>query len=447
MTNLRVTLLFAALAIAAVPYAEPAAEELGASGDAWAEESDDDLRQLLSRAEWIAQDDAGDPDTVAEVRSALEELNVALEARAATLESGQGDPEIDEAADAARERLEAALEAFDAAGAGLAPEPDAGGEYAEDAGAHGRDATELDEPPARREEIVSGIRQIVDIALDVLDRIRERRAEERFDRDQEAWSRRWDDAPPPDDAGGGAYEGDDASGSDTYDAYDDWSGEGEIEGVVVEDGEPLADATITEETTGQSVTTGADGSYLISHLPRGMLAKLALSLKGRPIGEGTTTVAAGRPTPADFDVALKAHVGKAVPKNRIRMMPATVTFRRKAWTGAPAPRGGSVEGVARDAAGRPMPRALVYLDRRTVVRANSAGAFRFVNVPSGPHDLVMHRGGKPVATERVSVAVGAASRPVLRLAAAAKAKPAPRAKLLSRIRRALYRGQLMRSGH
>ncbi len=376
----------------------------GASAQADAAEAaaDVELQQLVAQAEEVLNSGAGSEQQAAALDQALQNLEAALQTKATALENQEDAGAAAEQVATARAGLEATVGAIldqdaaagEAAGAGLAEMPVSG---------------------AARADLLERANQLVDGTLGLLQKIQMLRAELSGLSEQQAQGAL--DVAPYDESGYGAAApgpaaGVESGGEPFADVAPAEEEPGEVEGVVEEQGQPVAGAVVTDEVTGESATTGPDGSYTLQGLPHGTLARLLVLRGGRRVGGGTVGVKAGRAAIADF--ALRAgRVGRPDSVGaRARIMASAVAF-------APALRdGGTLRGVVRDAQGHPVPHALVRLDGRVAARTDARGAYTFTRVPVGDHQLVVQRSGLKLKSQRVRVEAHRRNEALVRYAAA-----------------------------
>jgi hypothetical protein len=170
---------------------------------------------------------------------------------------------------------------------------------------------------------------------------------------------------------------------------------GEVSGVVVQDGQPVAGAEVTETSTGVSATTGPDGSYVLRGLPPGLLANLAIRRKGQVVATGRVQVVAMRPNLADFQLRQGG-----VTSSRLGALGSTAT---PAVAGRNA---GTLRGQVTDAQRKPVALALVTVPGVGAVRTNARGEYLFTGVPPGAHPVTV-RSSQGTTTAQASVGAGA----------------------------------------
>jgi hypothetical protein len=351
----------------ATPEPQTASEpDSGQSAAAKEAESDEELQQLLAQAaESLASNPALSPERREALRQTLERLLGALNEKAQLMESASttGTEQADQQVDAQQSALETAVAQI--------PPPDPG-------------VADPGQPAAAGGGIVERIGNILNLAFATLQKIQEVRS---------AFRRVQEDAvtetPPPSAAQPATSDQPPAETPPPEETL------GEISGAVTEDGQPVAGAVVTNPESGASTTTTADGSFTLSGVaPR--LLNLTVIRNGVRLAQGQLHVLRGRTTTADFQVRSPANRGTQLPA--LRILPATVAVRSQA-TGEK----GTVKGIVRDAAGRPVARTLVNLRGLGVARTDSHGQYVFTGVPAGSHQVTVFKSGLPPSISRVQV--------------------------------------------
>lgn len=316
---------------------------------------DDELQQLIAQAEALAAEESPASDeAIALISEELEALKAGLALKAALLEAGEDTTEADMEIAARSESLQAAIDAT--------TEPDSSDEPAPIAKA----------PSPERGKHATHIDAYVGEALSLLTKIQELLA---IHRDDVA----------------GTESGNQGDANPSEETLQD------VTGVITESGEPVAGVRVTDPESGAEAVTDAEGQYTLQGLPAGRSAHLILSKSGAQVGEGQLDLPGGRDGVGDFD--LKPAGGGA--SAALRVMPYAVVVRGA--NAGPASKG-AVSGTLRDAAGRPVPRALVSLGTLARARTNSRGQYVFLKVPAGTHEVKASTPGFPTNTARVRVA-------------------------------------------
>jgi protocatechuate 3,4-dioxygenase beta subunit len=170
----------------------------------------------------------------------------------------------------------------------------------------------------------------------------------------------------------------------------------EIGGVITESGAPVEGAVVTDPESGARATTDSSGSYTLRGIAGGRLVNLIIQKGGKKVAAGRVDLPRGRSAMADFDLRGKSTIAaQSCP----RIIPSTVMASAAKKGGET----GTLKGIVRDAEGRPVARALVKLNGVAMARTDSSGQYTFVNVPAGAHQLVFHKSGLKIKSEKVIV--------------------------------------------
>ena len=333
--------------------------------NAAAADSDEELRQLVAQAEALLSSGAAGTESLNALKQVLGGLKIALESKASLLAQAQDTAPADQEIAARRQELEAAV-------SGMTLEVSS----AEAAGA------EAQQPAGEKKSLLSGINEYMGEALSILQKIQEMRATFRGVGEEASYAE-----------GDPAYAGGE-QGAPVEEATE------EISGVITDEGEAVEGVVVTEEESGVSATTDANGSYSLQGIPAGRLATLTLKKSGKKVATSQVDLLRGRPALADFE--LKPKAAGAASTSPLRISPSTVVVKA-----AKAQGGGGVgvlKGSVRDAQGRSVPRALVTLKNLAAARTDSRGGYTFLNVPAGAHQLTVYKSGVRLKSERVEVA-------------------------------------------
>jgi protocatechuate 3,4-dioxygenase beta subunit len=321
-----------------------------------AADADSELQQLIAQAESLLSSGANaGTETISAVQQSLEALKTALASKASLLEQGQDTTQADQQITQHKEELQAAL-----------------AKLAEEAATNASTSTGGEQSSGEKKGFMTSINEFAGEALGFLQKIQEMRAAlQGFKQEQSA-------------SGEMGNEGAMPSEEQTED----------VNGVVTEDGAPVADATVTDQESGLSTKTDSNGSYTLKGLTSGKLAKLLVT-KGQKTMSAQVDVFHGRSNVADFQ--LKSMSASAGTISASRILPSTVI------ASAASTRAGAVKGVVLDATGRPVPRALVSLKGLAVARTNSQGQYAFLNVPEGAHQLSISQSGLKTKSAQLKV--------------------------------------------
>lgn len=338
-------------------------------------DTDAEIQQLVAQAESILQGGANaSADSVRAVSQALNDLNVALSAKADLMQRSADTAQADRDISARKDALQTALtrvmtEVTTSATSTSAP------------------ATP-ETPTGEKKDLLTSIDQAADSALSILQKMQQIRTTLR------------EPAPP------GTAPGEPPTG--------------EGSGVITdESGRPVEGAQVTDPATGASATTDSSGVYHLKGLLTGNVANLIVK-KGSLTSRGVMEVMRNRP--AVLDLQLRQPSSTAAPRPVI-VLPSTVFVKA-----VPDPRveRGVLSGVVRDAGGRPAARAVVTLRGLGVARTNSLGQYTFLNVPAGTHELLINQSGLQTRSMRVEVAAKKSNDVRTQLAAPEKMAPQTR---------------------
>lgn len=357
----------------------PAATEASSSESdreaAGAAETDEALQQLIAQSESLAASGTGSADSLGALNRALEGIKQALAAKAARLEQAQDTAQADSDIASRRQELESAVARL-AEEAASSETTDAGDGAAESVQASGE-----------KKKLTTSINDYLGESLSILQKIQEMRALLRGAGEEQS-------SAGGEGGEGGAVESEvEGASAPTEEATE------EVSGVVTEEGEPVEGLEVTDTESGQSTTTGADGTYTLKGVPAGRLSNLVLTKAGAKVATARLDLLRGRSAVADFE--LKSKTGARTASSSLRVVPSTVFVKASKASGAGG--AGTLKGLVRAADGRPLARALVTLHKLAVARTDSTGRYTFLNVPAGAHQLTIYRSGLRPKTERVRV--------------------------------------------
>jgi protocatechuate 3,4-dioxygenase beta subunit len=323
--------------------------------------ADQELQQLIAQAESTL---AGNPNSSTEnitaLRKALEGLNSALAAKASRLQENKDTAAADQEVATRKQEMQTAL-------ANLTAEASASDTSAQ-----------IQQPSGEKKSLLARIGDFAGEATSLLQKIQELRSAVRSLREDQSVNQ---DAPQD-------------PGAQTEQAT------GEVTGTVTEDGNPVEGAVVSTQEAGASATTDINGLYTLKDLTPGTLVQLTVTKNGRMIGRGQVDVLGGRAAIADFQVPSRPD-GR-IPVNALPGVLSSTIVGNRART--PALSTGTLKGVVRDAAGRPVPFALVQLPGVGMARTNAQGQYSFVNVPVGIHQLTVRQSGMKPKSFKVTVA-------------------------------------------
>jgi len=336
--------------------------------EAAAADADEELQQLIAQAEEVVANGSGDANSLQSVSSGLQKVKAALTSKASLIQGG-GDPTSgDQEVAAAKSELQAALTTLN-----------------EQAAASNSGSEEVTEPTGEKKNLLGTIDQRASEALSILQKIQEMRA---------AFSGMKGDSSGGE-SGEGAVEGSEQATED-------------VSGVVMESGQPLAGVEVVDKDSKVTAITAPDGSYTLKSLKAGKVSNLVIKKNGKQLATGQVHLLKGRPAVADFEV--KKNTAPAA--SAMRIIPSTTVLKRNSKAAAT----GTLKGIARDQAGKPLSRALVSVKGLAVARTDSQGRYAFLNVPAGEYLVTIQKtGSRPVST-RVSVKANAATESQSQLA-------------------------------
>ncbi len=333
-----------------------------------AADADSELQQLIAQAESLLSSGANaGTETMSAVQQSLEALKTALAAKAGLLEHAQDTGQADQQIAQHKEELQTALSRL-----------------TEEAAANASTSTGDQQPSSEKKGLMTRINEFAGEALGFLQKIQEMRA---------------------------ALQGFKQEQSSSGEGVPSEEQTEDVNGVVTEDGAPVADAIVTEQESGLSTKTDSDGAYSLKGLTSGKLAKLLVT-KGQKTMSAQVDVFHGRSNVADFQLRSVSASGR--PTSASRILPSTV------MASAGSKVAGTVKGVILDATGHPVPRALVSLKGLAVARTNSLGQYAFLNVPAGAHQLSVSQGGLKTKSAQVQVAARKSGEANIKFGAADK---------------------------
>jgi hypothetical protein len=321
--------------------------------DTAAAETEDELRQLIAQAEEVVASDSGDADRLKPLSSALQKLKSALVSKASLVESGGDSTQSDQEIAAAKNELQSALTVVT--------------EQAASTSANSEEATPT---TGEKKSLLSAIDQRAGEALGLLQKIQEIRAALK----------------------GGASASEDSE-----------QGTGDVSGVVMQEGQPLAGVEVTDQVSGLTAMTRQDGSYTLKGLAAGKLSNLVLKKNGKQLAKGQ--IVPGRV--ADFELKPSKGTGGSAQ----RIVPSAIVLKANPKGAAT----GTVNGKAKDQTSKPISLALVSIgeggtkEPMAVARTDSQGRYSFSKVPAGDYLLTIQKHGFRPTTARVSVKPNGAS--------------------------------------
>ena len=387
---------------------------------AQAAEADAELQQLIAQAEaLLASNSTSSTENLSALSQALEGVKTALASKTSLMEQSQDTAPADQQLAARQQELQAAMN-----------------KATEEAATSETTSAEA-QPTGEKKGFMARIDDFAGQSLSLLQKIQEMRAALRGLREEQS-------ASPTGETGETGVEA----------AMPSEAPAEEVSGVVTEDGSPVEGAVVTDEESGMSTTTDSSGSYTLQGLISGKLAKLIVS-QGQKKMSAQVEVFPGRANVADLQFK-KMSAGAGMPA--LTILPSTVVLKGLAATA------GQVKGVVRDEQGHPVARALVTLKGLGVARAvspgehglrdasvsarqiriswtgmhqvsmnhsgtsqaglttsfsqgrsaqtlknigvartNSLGQYAFLNVPAGPYQLTINRGGLRMKSAQVEV--------------------------------------------
>lgn len=337
--------------VATATEADTAQTEAAAAADV-----DSELQQLIAQAESLLSSGANaGTETISAVQQSLEALKTALASKAGLLEQGQDTAQADQTIAQHKEELQATLN-----------------KLTEEAATSASTSTGDEQQSGEKKGFMTRINEFAGEALGLLQKIQEMRAALLgFSQEQSGQMA--------------------AEGTPYQESTEDVSGE------VTEDGVPVADATVTDQDSGTSTQTDINGAYTLHGLMSGKLVKLLVSTKTQKKMSAHVQVFHGRANLADFQLSPKS--AGAGTTSAYRILPSTVVVGK----GSNVAGTGVVRGVVVDAAGRPVPRAIVSLKGVAVARTNSQGQYVFLNVPAGVREVSVSQSGLKARAAQVKV--------------------------------------------
>ena len=347
---------------AAAPQA--AAEQAPTAQDAATspENADADLQQLIADAQnAISSYGGAAPELAEQVRAGLEQLNAALTERADQLARGEDTQASDQAVAQARESLRGAVNAL------------------VQAQVDGQASLPPGESGAPSDGVMSRVNTFASDLLSLVQKVQELEALVGGAGDEAATAESGQNAATDPSSGTEAVEG--APGS--------------VTGVVVEDGQPVGGAEVTETSTGVTTTTGPDGSFTLAPLPPGLLGVLSVKQRGTLLATGRIPVLAARVSLADFQIRKGGLAG-----TRLGVLSSTAMSRV-----VPA-RAGALKGRVLDPRGNPVALALVTVPGVGPIRTNARGEFFVPRITAGAVTISVRHPALGSAALPVTVAVG-----------------------------------------
>lgn len=347
---------------AASEQSQPSSEAIQAENAA-AADSDEELQQLVAQAEALLSSGAAGTESLNALKQVLEGLRTALSTKASLLEQAQNTAPADTEIAARKQELQSAVSSM-----------------TQEVASAEASGTEAQQPSGEKKNLLSGINQYLGEALSILQKIQEMRATFRGAGEDPSYAG-GDPAAYPEGEQGAPVE-------ETTE---------EISGVITDEGEAVEGVVVTEEESGMSATTDANGSYFLQGIPAGRLATLVLTKSGKKVASSQVDLLRGRPALADFELKPKAGATSTSP---LRIIPSTVLVKSAKAQGGGM---GMLKGSVRDAQGRPVPRALITLKNLAAARTDSRGSYTFLNVPAGAHQLTVYKSGVRLKSERVEI--------------------------------------------
>jgi len=364
----------------ATPGDPAAAEQTAASP----EEADVELQQLVADAQdAIANYGGAAPALADQVRNGLEQLNTALTQKVDELARGQDTQATDRTIAEMKGSLRTSVDAL------------------VQAQVEGQEALPAGESGAPSEGVMSRVNTFASDLLSLVQKIQEL---------QSLVSGAEDEAAAAGDPQGAGYAPEDPSmGTQPVE-----QAPGSVTGVVVQDGDPVGGAEVTETSTGVTTSTDSDGSYTLAPLPPGLLGALSVKRRGVLVAKGQVPVSPGRASLADFQLQKSGVTG-----TRLGVLGSTAMPRIK------TPKAGTLKGRVLDVRGNPVTLALVSMPGVGIVRTNTRGEFLMSGAPAGIHALSARHTSRGAASLQVTVVAGRTSSiAIVRLLPAAHARPA-----------------------
>jgi hypothetical protein len=329
------------------------------------QEMDAEVQQLVADSQnAILSYGGAAPQLADQLRGALEQLNAALAQKADQMARGQDTQVVDQSIAQVKESVRASLNALvQAQMSGQALPPGQSG--------------------APAESVMSRVNTFTSDMLSLLQKIQELRALFGGANQEAAATGLPQGAAgyPPADPSLGTQPVEQAPGS--------------VSGVVVQEGQPVGGASVTETSTGVTTTTAPDGSYTLAPLPPGLLGVLSVKRQSQLVASGQVQVLAARASLADFQLQKGG-----VASTRLGVLGSSVMPR------VVPPNAGTLMGRVSDARGNPVARALVAVPSVGMVRTNSRGEFLMSGVAAGVYTVNVRDTSQGVATTSVQIAAG-----------------------------------------
>jgi hypothetical protein len=345
------------------PSAEPMAGDL--TGAAAPQEADAELQQLIADAQnAIVGYGGAAPQLADQVRAGLEQLNTALAQKADQLSRGEDTQTTDQSIAQIKESVRASVNAL------------------MQAQVNGQASLPSGQSGAPSESVMGRVNTFASDLLSLVQKVQELKALV-GGAGQEAAAA----AQPPPDA-----SADSATGTQPVE-----QAPGSVTGVVVEDGQPVSGAEVTETSTGTTTTTGPDGSYTLSPLPHGLLGVLSVKDHGKLVAVGRIPVLGARASLADFQLRKGG-----LAATRLGVLSSTAMSRV-----VPA-HAGILRGRVLDARGNPVALALVTVPGAGPVRTNALGEFLVPRVAAGPLSISVRHSTLGAVTSPVTITAGSA---------------------------------------
>ena len=362
-----------------------APQELAAEAPPSLQDQDAEIQQLVADSQTAIMNYGGAaPQLADQLRVGLDQLSAALAQKADQMARGEDTQAVDQSIAQGKESVRASLDAL------------------VQAQMNAQAALPPDQSGAPSESALSRLNTVATEMLGLVQKIEDLRAL-LGGASQEAAA-----AGAP--QGTGEYPSDAWVGSQPVE-----QSPGSVTGVVVQDGQPVGGAEVSETSTGMTTTTAPDGSYTLTPLPPGLLGVLSVRRQGKLLATGQAHVLSARASVADFQLQKTAAAG-----TRAGVLGSTA-MRRVGPANA-----GTLTGRVVDARGNPVARALVVAPGAGVVRTNARGEFVMTGVPAAAYTLSVRDAGRDAATSTVKIVAGAPPAvSVVRLPLVAPGRVAP----------------------
>ncbi len=350
------------------PPAAPMAENL--TGATVPQEANADVQQLVADAQnAIASYGGAAPQLAGQVRAGLEQLNTALTQKADQLSRGEDTQTTDQTIAQIKESVRASVNAL------------------MQAQMNGQASLPPGQTGAPSEGVMTRVNTFASDLLTLVQRVQELKA-----------------------LVGGAGQEAAASGQAQGLATDQPAGQpanqssatqpveqepGSVSGVVVQDGQPVSGAEVTETSTGASTTTGPDGSYTIRPLPPGLLGALSVKNHGKLVAIGRIPIVAAQSAVADFQLQKNGLGGTRLGVLSSTALPLVMPARA-----------GTLKGRVLDARGNPVALALVTVPGAGLIRTNARGEFLAPRVAAGSLTISVRHSTLGVVTAPVTITAG-----------------------------------------